>query len=130
MKRLGNLSVVRAAIIALTVLLIPGAWATTQYKTLFAFTVGNDDGIRPLGGLVFDQAGNLYGTTTSGGAHGGGTVFELTANNSGTWTASVLHSFKGSDGGYPAAGLIFDQAGNLYGTTAEGGSSGGGQSLS
>ena len=53
-----------------------------------------------------------------------GTVFELTPNGDGRWTESVLHSFNGSDGGYPSGGLTFDAAGNLYGTTAGGGSYG------
>jgi uncharacterized repeat protein (TIGR03803 family) len=66
--------------------------------------------------LIFDNAGNLYGTTGGGGANGDGTVFELTPSN-GIWTETVLHSFSGSDGLTPDAGLIFDSAGNLYGTT-------------
>ena len=53
-----------------------------------------------------------------------GTVFELTPNGDGSWTESVLHSFNGSDGDDPFAGLIFDAAGNLYGTTCDGGAFG------
>ncbi len=67
------------------------------------------DGASPAAGLIFDAAGNLYGTTIFGGANtncylGCGTVFKLTP----TGTLSVLHSFAGSDGAYPDAGLIVD----------------------
>jgi len=79
------------------------------------------DGARPRGALVFDVAGNLYGTTQEGGSHGQGTVFKLTPNPDGSWTRSKVHSFNGQDGGWPLAGLIFDEAGNLYGTTYFGG---------
>jgi uncharacterized repeat protein (TIGR03803 family) len=81
------------------------------------------DGSHPQAGLIFDAAGNLYGTTYGGGASGYGTVFKLTPNADGSWTESVLHSFNGSDGSSPFAGLIFDAAGNLYGTTSLGGGS-------
>jgi len=89
---------------------------------LYTFTGGSDGGA-PLAGLVFDAAGNLYGTTERGGAYNSyGTVFELTPGN-GKWTESVLHSFgNGTDGRFPVAGVIFDAAGNLYGTTEIGGS--------
>ena len=109
-----------------TLLLVPGAWAAGKFKTLYQFT-GGADGAVPFGTLIFDQAGNLYGTTGGAMISPGptpGNVFELTPNADGTWTESVLYSFTGgSDGGSPNAGLIFDQAGNLYGTTQWGGSS-------
>jgi uncharacterized repeat protein (TIGR03803 family) len=73
-------------------------------------------------GSLFDQAGNLYGTTAHGGADGYGTVYQLTPSGSG-WTESVLFSFDGNGAG-PTAGLVFDNVGNLYGTTW--GSAGGG----
>ena len=91
---------------------------------LFNFTLGSDGGF-PNDAVVFDQAGNLYGTTYFGGnrdgyyctTYGCGTVFKL-APSSGGWTESVLHSFTGgNDGGYPFAGVVFDQVGNLYGTS-------------
>ena len=99
---------------------------------LHQFT-GPPDGAWPDAGLVFDAAGNLYGTTSAGGdptvcpssqSPGGcGVVFELKPNPAGTWTESVLHTFTGgADGAAPTAGLIFDAAGNLYGTTYFGGS--------
>ena len=84
--------------------------------TLYSFT-GGSDGFFPSG-LIEDKAGNLYGTTLDGGAHGSGTVFRLGPDGS----LTVLHSFgKSRDGVQPAAGVIEDEAGNLYGTTDEGG---------
>lgn len=85
---------------------------------LWSFTGGND-GAEPAGGLVRDSAGNLYGTTTFGGKAGfAGVVFKLTPQGSQT----VLYNFSdGLDGGRPEATLVLDQAGNLYGTTYEGG---------
>ena len=73
----------------------------------------------PVAGLILDASGNLYGTTSEGGAYVYGTVFELTPKAGGGWTEKVLHSFGGTgDGISPYAGLIFDAAGNLYGTTS------------
>jgi uncharacterized repeat protein (TIGR03803 family) len=97
-----------------------GTWTET---TLYIF-VGNPDGSDPLGGLIIDSAGNLYGTTQYGGPYAYGTVFELTPNGNGTWTEQILHSFRGykTDGRYPRGGLVRDAAGNLYGTTFNGGS--------
>ena len=105
------------------------------YGTVFQLTPNGDgswtesvlhsfsgtDGSKPIAGLIFDGAGNLYGTTTAGGAYDSGTVFELTPNGDGTWTENVIHSFSGGDGSSPTANLIFDSAGNLYGTTLYGG---------
>jgi uncharacterized repeat protein (TIGR03803 family) len=89
---------------------------------------GGKDGSAPFAGLIADNAGNLYGTTADGGAgscQGGcGTVFELSSAAGGRWTETVLYSFTGgSDGAFPEGGLIFDTAGNLYGTTIHGGAS-------
>jgi uncharacterized repeat protein (TIGR03803 family) len=92
-------------------------------KVLYSFCAqsGCTDGAEPVAGLVFDQKGNLYGTTWVGGVHSYGTVFELTPKGKET----VLHSFcVGSycpDGSFPDGGVVFDQKGNLYGTTSEGG---------
>ncbi len=84
---------------------------------LYTFTGGADGG-GPAAGLIQDTEGNLYGTTGGGGASGFGTVFELSR----TGQESVLYSFLlESDGGIPCAGLITDSAGNLYGTTPNGG---------
>lgn len=79
---------------------------------------GTLDGWNPTAALVLDSAGNLYGTTLLGGAHGFGTVFKLDSSDNET----ILHSFaRGTDGANPNAGLSQDAAGNLYGTTQYGG---------
>jgi uncharacterized repeat protein (TIGR03803 family) len=89
---------------------------------LYAFT-GGADGANPQGGVIGDNAGNLYGTTLLGGAAGFGVVFKLDS----TLNESVLYSFMGSnDGGFPYAGLVRNSAGALYGTAAIGGTSGDG----
>jgi len=88
---------------------------------LYSFTGGADGREPGFGDLTFDQAGDIYGTTDGGGNAGGGVVLELT-RASGTWTESVLWNFTGgSDGGGPISGVIFDSAGNLYGSTNYGG---------
>jgi uncharacterized repeat protein (TIGR03803 family) len=100
-----------------------GVWTKT---TLYTFS-GSPDGGWPVGNLVFDGAGSLYGVTLEGGGQGVGTAFEL-MSVSGNWTETVLHRFCSrmncDDGALPFAGLIFDQAGNLYGTTGFGGRGG------
>ncbi len=104
----------------------PGAWAQSKFKTLHQFT-GGKGGSVPAASLVFDQAGNLYGTTQYGGTQGLGVVFKMTPSTDGSWKEKVLHEFTGGDdGSNPSAGLIFGQTGNLYGTTASGGAHGGG----
>jgi uncharacterized repeat protein (TIGR03803 family) len=94
-----------------------GGWSET---VLHSFG-GGEDGSIPGAGLTLDASGNLYGTTSQGGLHDGGTVFELSPRQGGGWLETVLHSFNGDDGGAPASELIFDAAGNLYGTTLQGG---------
>ncbi len=87
---------------------------------------GSDGSNPDYGDLIFDSAGNVYGTTYAGGAYGYGTVFELTRSGSG-WTETVLYSFTGGDDGfYPENGVAFDSAGNLYGTATYGGTRGAG----
>jgi uncharacterized repeat protein (TIGR03803 family) len=77
-------------------------------------------------GVIFDKNGDLYGTTFGGGAYGDGTVFQLTPSENG-WTKTILHSFhSASDGAGPWSNLVFDRAGNLYGTAYEGGRNGAG----
>ena len=100
-----------------------GTWAGT---VLHSFREGYGDGILPRGALIFDSAGNLYGTTSEGGSDCCGTVFELTPQADGSWQETVLHSFNGTDGDNPLAGVTLDAAGNLYGTTLQGGAEGGG----
>jgi uncharacterized repeat protein (TIGR03803 family) len=106
-------------IFAVGLVFVPGVCAQTE-QTLYSFT-GAADGGNPLSSLVMDASGNLYGTTFVDGAYGAGEVFELSPNTSGGWTESVLYSFTGgADGANPFdADLIFDKAGNLYGTTVE-----------
>jgi len=96
-----------------------GVWTET---VLYRFA-GGSDGETPLAGLVFDHAGNLYGTTLFGGITNAGTVFQLTppVTQGGAWTEMVLHTFgRGNDGLDPQAGLIVDNRGTLYGTTISG----------
>ena len=93
--------------------------ARARYKIIYSFTGGSDGGT-PLSDLTVDAAGNLYGTTQGGGT-GSGTVFELERTKDG-WKEEVLYNFGSyqSDGIAPHAGVIFDKAGNLYGTTSQG----------
>ena len=109
----------RALAIFAVSLLVTSSWAATKWHEKVLHSFGNGlDGTFPTSGLIFDAAGNLYGTTYRGGSHNYGTVFELTPNGSGGWTSFLLHSFgSDGDGQQPWAGLIFDAAGNLYGTT-------------
>jgi uncharacterized repeat protein (TIGR03803 family) len=99
-----------------------GPW---MENILYSFH-GGRDGANPQSGVVFDKAGNLYGTTDEGGGSANdGTVFELSPSGDGTWKESVLHSFTGkSDGAQPFAGLVIDHLGNLYGATGAGGTYG------
>jgi uncharacterized repeat protein (TIGR03803 family) len=95
-----------------------GGWTES---VLHSFT-NRSDGGSPRASLVFDTAGNLYGTAEYGGSSGNGLVFELTSNSPGVWAETVLYNFAGgTDGATPSAPLIFDTAGNLYSTTSRGG---------
>jgi uncharacterized repeat protein (TIGR03803 family) len=94
-------------------------------KVLHTFT-GTKNGFDPVGGLVLDSAGNIYGTTMGGGKDENGIVFELAAPvGKGARTEKVLWNFNITDGALPNSSLVLDSAGNLYGT-ASGGSTGGG----
>ncbi len=91
------------------------------YQKVYAFS--GSEGKLPFAGLAVDAAGNFYGTTEYGGADDCGTVFKITPD----FTETALHTFTcGSDGGYPAASLILDSKGNLYGEAANGGTGCGG----
>lgn len=105
-----------------------GAWTETVLYT-FGGIKGND-GCFPVGKLVFDASGNLYGTTSGcgAGANPDGSVFELTPSGDGTWEETILYSFTCEKSGQgclrgssPQAAVTFDKAGNLYGTTRQGG---------
>jgi hypothetical protein len=115
--------------------LVRGSDGRYTEKILHNFVNGSD-GAGPRGGVILDAVGNLYGMTYTGGngtncvtylGQGCGTVFELTPTASG-WREKILHTFNfdGTDGAEPYSGLIFDSAGNLYGTTYAGGANFGG----
>jgi uncharacterized repeat protein (TIGR03803 family) len=106
-------------------LLLAGMPATAQTERILHAFSNNGQGEFAYTGLIFDTAGNLYGTTGSGGAYGAGTVFELSPKNGGGWTQKILHNFgNGTDGQSPWGGnLLMDSSGNLYGTTRYGGNS-------
>ena len=105
---------------------------------LYSFKGGSADGAAPHSSLFRDSAGNLYGTTVTGGivasacTEGGifsspvgcGIIFKLTPTSTGPWTETVLHRFSGTDGANSFSGLIRDAAGNFYGVTIGGGSHG------
>jgi uncharacterized repeat protein (TIGR03803 family) len=98
----------------LTSVLASVAWAGTE-NVLHTFT--GADGEDPNTGVIFDGAGNLYGTTFYGGEADCGVVFKLAPSADG-WTYSTIYTFRGAaDGGHPSSPLIFDAAGNLYGAT-------------
>jgi uncharacterized repeat protein (TIGR03803 family) len=99
--------------------------AVAQEQVLFRFD--GTDGASPFAPLIFDQAGNLYGTTQYGGPVGNGVVFQLVSAGGGNWTQNILHAFQGAgdDGAVPYGALALDTAGNLYGTTSQGGSTAG-----
>jgi len=107
----GTVFSLRPPATACTTALCP--WAET---ILYSFTGGADGAYPQFGDLAFDQAGNIYGTTYGGGSSNDGVVFKL-ARSGGGWTESVLWNFGGSSGAGPYAGVIFDSAGDLYGTT-------------
>ena len=98
---------------------------TWTESTIYSFT-GGDDGASPPAGVTLDAHGNLFGTSSFGGANGVGVVYELSRSGS-SWMQTVLYTFQGgSDGQNPVGGVILDKAGNLYGTTFDGGDNGGG----
>jgi uncharacterized repeat protein (TIGR03803 family) len=110
-----------------------GTWTESVLYT-FCSARACSDGAYPNGSLVFDSGGSLYGVTSGGGIfvnsatceQGCGTVFKLTPGESGTWSETVLHRFKGTDGSVPSCSPIFDSSGNLYCTASSGGAYNGG----
>ncbi len=119
LNRLQMLSALAIIILSLTI----HASAEWNEQVLYSFQ-GGSDGQTPAGGVVFDKQGNLYGTTETG------TVFQLAppAKKGDPWTETVLYLFLGksnnNDGLQPSGGLVIDSSGNLYGTTAYGGTGG------
>lgn len=124
---------------------VAGGWDFSVIHNFHYDGVNDFDGFWPAAPLTLDNKGNLYGTTLQGGTgqcnaanavrqgvappkgqsyYSCGTVFQLSPRGNGPWSERVIHSFLGTDGGWPAASLIFDRAGNLYGTTGLGGTNG------
>jgi uncharacterized repeat protein (TIGR03803 family) len=101
----------------------PAACAThlcpSTEAVLYRFQ-GNTDGFYPFSNVIFDKAGNLYGTTEQGGSQGPGTVFELTLSKQG-WKEHILYNFPSQGPGNPYSGVIFGRTGDLYGTVSSGG---------
>ncbi len=98
---------------------VNGSWA---FSLLYSFIGVCCNQVGPWATLVMDSAGNLYGTTYADGAYGLGSVFKLTRGTS-QWTYTSLHDFTGGDdGANPISNVVFDENGNLYGTTSAGGS--------
>jgi hypothetical protein len=128
-----NAPAVRRFLALFTVILSLASAASAEWKEKVLYSFQSDpDGATPVGAVVFDKAGNLYGTTRNGGASSChsvqqcGTVYQLAppAKQGGPWTETVLYIFKGNtsnDGASPYGGLVIDAAGNLYGTTGYGG---------
>ncbi len=129
-KHVGSKLFVLASVLGLFVTTAQPALAQTE-TILYSFT-GSPDGEYPLAGVTFDAQGNLYGTTGSGGAYGGGMAFEVTVGGEET----ALHSFRSyrppsvvlrgsrlTDGSGPSGRVVFDPDANLYGTTGAGGTS-------
>jgi uncharacterized repeat protein (TIGR03803 family) len=96
--------------------------STWSETVLWDFRNASGDGSGPLRGVTIDPSGNLYGTTSAGGASGNGTVFELSPVGGGLWNETILLSFAGvSDGAAPRGGVLRDTSRNLYGTAQQGG---------
>jgi len=129
-QRHAGIGVAALAMLGAILTLASTGLAQTE-SVIYSFT-GGGDGYSPASSLIFDTAGNLYGTTTFGGppntrycgGNGCGVVFQLSPNGTGGWTYSVVYAFTGAgDGGEPYAGLTLDALGNLYGTASIGGPS-------
>jgi uncharacterized repeat protein (TIGR03803 family) len=98
---------------------------TWTESVIYSFT-GGSDAVNPAAGVTLDTHGNLYGTSSFGGANGVGAIYKLSRSNSG-WKETILYNFQGlSDGQNPVGGVVLDSSGNLYGTTFDGGVNGGG----
>jgi uncharacterized repeat protein (TIGR03803 family) len=111
----------RRTVVLLSALFVTVVSGHAQTLTVLHTFTSRPDGLTPIGGVVMDQSGNLYGTTAQGGTGTQGTVFKIDSSGN----EMVLHSFVSRpDGLDPEAGLVIDSSGNLYGTTELGGSQG------
>jgi uncharacterized repeat protein (TIGR03803 family) len=119
---IGSSFCLRRIVVLLAALFITVVSAHAQTLTVLHSFMSAPDGLTPLGGVIMDPAGSLYGTTQDGGSEGKGTIFRVTPTFGGI-TETVLHSFLCCPplGRNPVAGLILDGAGNLYGTAQNGG---------
>ena len=117
-RRTSSIRLLVARLLCVASALYGTAFVQAQtFTVLHAYTGGNDGGY-PVGGLLVDGSGNLYGTTSAGGTADLGTVFKLDSGGKET----VLHNFRGgTDGSLPQAGLVVDRDGDLFGTTYRGG---------
>ena len=117
-----------AAAFALCLVLFAGSAQASSGKLLYSFCAAAScaDGIEPQGVLAMDSAGNIYGTTSGGGAHAGGAVFRVSSAGKETVLYSFCTKTNCTDGKKPTGGVVFDSAGNLLGTTSNGGASGNG----
>src|ERR1700747_90218 len=105
--------------------LFASLFVTTSLAQNILYSFDGPHGASPRGSLVFDNAGNLFGTTFGGGSTNKGVLFELSPIGGGNWSETVHHNFGvGADGATPYSGLVIDSAGNLYGTTTAGGTFG------
>jgi uncharacterized repeat protein (TIGR03803 family) len=126
MRPKGPLSLLSSALALIALALVFAAKAAAVSEKVIHNVVIYPHGAEPVGNLIADASGNLYGTTAYGGEHGYGAVFQLTRRPDGRWVETVLHSFAGvlqstNDGWGPNGGLTFDTSGNLFGTTGSGG---------
>ena len=98
----------------------PNGWTETILHAFWGDIAGPGPAF-PVGGVVMDSAGNLYGVTAAGGGNGGfGAAYKLIPKN-GAYKETTIHSFDGFDGEEPSSSLVMDSSGNLYGTTSFGG---------
>jgi uncharacterized repeat protein (TIGR03803 family) len=119
-------AVTLAALVVLLLIVARPAQTETETETVVHNFADGSDGANPEAALISDSGGNLYGTTSDGGAFNSGNVFELSPDTGG-WTETVLYNCTGGlDGGYPYGPVLLDSLGNLYGTTSGGGAAGSG----
>lgn len=118
--------ILRAAVCSVLSLALPAAaQGAAREQVIYSFSLSGNC-FSPVAPLITDAQGNLYGTASGGSESYPGCVFELSPNGDGTWSEKTVHFFDVNNGDQPVAALVFDQAGNLYGTAGSGGLFGGG----